>query len=76
MQVAKFGKGNEYYRMRVAELEKSEVIVNKIMGIIDNTKQCYSNTVEKSHDDKARAVALDKWKALDDIQKEIEWLQR
>lgn len=76
MEVAVSGSDNEYYRMRVAELEKSEVVVNKIMGIIDNTKQCYSNTVKKSHDDEARAVALNKWKALDDIQKEIEWLQR
>lgn len=76
MEVAEFRNENEYYRMRVAELENYEVVVNKIMGIIDNTKQCYSNTVEKSNDDKVRAVALDKWKALDDIQKEIEWLQR
>ena len=74
--VAEFGNENEYYRMRVAELKKSEVVVNKIMGIIDNTKQCYSNTVKKSHDDKTRAVAWNKWKALDDIQKGIEWLQR
>jgi hypothetical protein len=66
---------NEYYRMKAAELEKVEIVANKVMDIIDNDKQRYSKIVALSHDDKARAVAQNKWKALDDLQKEIEILE-
>lgn len=65
----------EFYRMRAAELEKAENMNNKVMDIIDNAKQRYSDIVFSSHDDKARAVAQNKWKALDDIQHEIKQLQ-
>lgn len=65
----------EYYRMRVAELEKAEILVNKVMDIIDNSKQRYNDTVIQSHDDNARATAQNKWKALDDLQNEIEQLK-
>lgn len=65
----------EFYRMRAAEMERAENMNNKAMDIIDNAKQKYSDIVFSSHDDKARAVAQNKWKALDDIQHEIKQLQ-
>lgn len=61
----------EFYRMRAAELEKIENMNNKFMDIIDNSKQRYSDIVSLSHDDKTRAVAQNKWKALDDLKKEL-----
>ncbi len=64
----------EYYRMKAAELEKAEIVKDKILEVLENTKQEYADVVGFSHDGKARAVAQNKWKALDDIQKEIELL--
>lgn len=64
----------EYYRMKAAELEKSEIVKDKILEVFENTKQEYADIVEFSHDGIARAVAQNKWKALDDIQREIELL--
>lgn len=65
-------KDNEYYRMKAAELEKFEIVTNKIIYLFDNAKQGYSDIVAKSHDVKARATAQNKWKALNDLQHEIE----
>jgi hypothetical protein len=65
---------NEYFRMKAAELEKVEIMKNKIMDLIDNSKQGYGDIVLLSHDDKSRAVAQNKWVALDDLQKQINQL--
>lgn len=62
----------EYYRNRVAEFEKVEFVTNSIMDIIDNEKQRYSDIISRSHDDKAREVAQNKWESINDLQKEIE----
>ena len=76
MSVAETKNENEYYRMKAAELEADGIAVNQIKNIIDNEKQRYSDIVWLSHDDKERAVAQNKWKALDDLQKEIEKIQK
>ncbi|RFZ78775.1 hypothetical protein DS742_11730 [Lacrimispora amygdalina] len=65
---------NEYFRMKAAELEKVEIVKNKIMDLIDNSKQSYGDIAGLSHDDKLRAVAQNKWVALDDLQKQINQL--
>lgn len=66
---------NEYYRMKAAELEKDENAVSKVKAIIDNEKQRYADIVWSHPDDAVRIVAQNKWKALDDLQKEIEQLE-
>lgn len=63
---------NEYYRMKAAELERVENATSKIIDLFNNAKQEYSDVVVLSHDDKARTVAQNKWKALDDLQHKIE----
>jgi hypothetical protein len=75
MNDAEMRNENEYYRMKTAELEKGENAADRLIGIIDNEKQRYSDIVALSHDDKARAAAQNKWKALDDLQKEFEQIQ-
>lgn len=64
----------EFYKMKATELEKVEIVKNKIMDLIDNSKQSYGDIVGLSHDDKSRAVAQNKWVALDDLQKQINQL--
>lgn len=55
--------------------KKAEAVTDRIMAIIDNSKQTYSDTIMQSHEVKAREVAMSKWKALDDLQKEIRGLR-
>lgn len=74
MTAAEMRNENEYFRMKAAELEKVEIMKNKIMDLIDNSKQGYGDIVLLSHDDKSRAVAQNKWVALDDLQKQINQL--
>lgn len=62
---------NEYFRMKAAELEEVEIMKNKIMDLIDNSKQSYGDIVVLSHNYKSRAIAQNKWEALDDLQKLI-----
>lgn len=66
---------NEYYRMKAAELEKAENAFNKVKDIIENDKQRYSDIVMTHPDDSVRLVAQNKWKALDDLQKELDKMQ-
>ena len=75
MDAADIRNENQYYRMKAAELEKDENIAKRHMDIIDNEKQRYSDIVALSHDDKVRATAQNKWKALDDLQKQFEQMQ-
>lgn len=74
MKAAEMKNENEYYRMKAAELEKVEIVNLKILELFENAKQEYAGVVGLSHDDKARAVAQNKWKAIDDLQKEVEML--
>lgn len=62
----------EFYRMRAAELEKAENAVNKIKDIIENAKQRYGEIMWEKVDDAPGLPELYKWKALDDLQCEIE----
>jgi len=75
MDAADIRNENQYYRMKAAELEKDENIAKRHMDIIDNEKQRYSDIVVLSHDDKVRATAQNKWKALDDLQKQFEQMK-
>ena len=75
MRAAEMKNENEYFRMKAAELEESEIAKNRIMDLIDNSKQSYGDIVLLSHDDKSRAVAQNKWVALDDLQKQINQLR-
>lgn len=62
----------EFYRMRAAELEKNENAVNQIKDIIENAKQRYGDIMCKKVNDVPNLPELHKWKALDDLQHEIE----
>ncbi|WP_024348202.1 hypothetical protein [Lacrimispora indolis] len=62
----------ELYRMRAAELEKKEIVLDKVMDIIDNAKQGYHDVVWSGTDFFTGIAAQNKWKALDDLQHEIE----
>jgi len=75
MNDAEMRSENEYYRMKAAELEKGENAVKKVKAIIDNEKQQYADIVWSHPDDAVRLVAQNKWKALDDLQKELDHIQ-
>ncbi|WP_143318915.1 hypothetical protein [Clostridium sp. HBUAS56010] len=62
----------EFYRMKAAELEKNENAVNQIKDIIENAKQRYGEIMWKKVNDVPWLPELYKWKALDDLQCEIE----
>ena len=64
----------EFYRLRAEESEKAENAFNKVMDIIENAKQRYSDIVFTNPSDTVRIVAQNKWKALDDLQKEVKKL--
>lgn len=55
--------------------KKAEAVTDRIMAIIDNSQQSYSDIIMQSHDVKARETAMSKWKALDDLKKEIRGLK-
>lgn len=75
MNAAELRNVNEYYRMKAAELEKDENAVNKVKAIIDNEKQRYADIAWSHPDNAVRIVAQNKWKALDDLQKQFEQMQ-
>ncbi|HBC98700.1 MAG TPA: hypothetical protein DC053_03845 [Lachnoclostridium sp.] len=75
MNAAEMRNENEYYRMLAAEREKAEIAVNKVKDIIENDKQRYSDIVMTHPDDSVRLVAQNKWKALDDLQKELDQMK-
>ena len=64
----------EFYRMKAAELEKTENAVNQIKDIIENTKQRYGEIMWQKINDVTDLPELYEWKAIDDLQKEIELL--
>lgn len=66
---------NECLHMRIAELEIAAIVASKIKSIIDNDKQQYSDMARLQPDNTVRVIAQNKWKALDDLQKEIEQLE-
>lgn len=59
---------NERLHMAVTELEKSDNVVKKVMGILDNIMQQYDDRFVKSHDITERVKLFNKWKALKDFQ--------
>jgi hypothetical protein len=61
----------EYYKMRVNELEKAAIFVNKVMEMIDNTKQRYNDLVINGRNESAKLEAKNKWVAVNDLEKEI-----
>lgn len=75
MNDAEMRNENEYYRMLAAEREKAEIAINKFKDIIENDKQRYSDIAMTHPDDSVRLVAHHKWKALDDLQKELDKMQ-
>lgn len=75
MNAAEMRNENEFYRMLADEREKAEIMVNKVKDIIENDKQRYSDIVMTHPDDSVRLVAQNKWKALDDLQKELDQMQ-
>ncbi|WP_313584217.1 hypothetical protein [Lacrimispora sp.] len=63
---------NEHYRMRVAELEKTEIAFHKIMDIMNNAKQWYGDVRWSNAGNATGIMASNKWDAIDDLQHEIE----
>lgn len=62
----------EFYKMRAEELEKTEIVVKQIKSIIENAKQGYGDVIWSKCDETTNIPELHKWKALDDLQHEIE----
>lgn len=62
----------EFYRMRAAELEKTEIAAKQIKSIIENAKQRYGDVIWSNCDETTNIPELHKWKALVDLQREIE----
>jgi hypothetical protein len=62
----------EFYRMRAAELEKTEKVVNQIKDIIENAKQRYGEVLWQKANVVTNSPESHKRKALVDLQNEIE----
>lgn len=63
---------NERYKMKVAELEKMEIVFHKIMDIMNNAKQWYGDAMRSNSGNATGIMASNKWDAIDDLQREIE----
>ncbi|WP_143322546.1 hypothetical protein [Clostridium sp. HBUAS56010] len=66
------GEDNEQLRMRVAELEKSDIAVRKVFDILENRMQVYDDKCMKSCDVSEKVKLFDKWKALKEFREELE----
>ncbi|EXG86203.1 hypothetical protein K413DRAFT_3026 [Clostridium sp. ASBs410] len=62
----------EYFSMRAAEAERAENQISQIRAAIAIHKQNHSDTMVMTHDQKKKATEQCVWKALDNIEKEIE----
>ncbi|WP_313182088.1 hypothetical protein [Lacrimispora sp.] len=62
----------EYYSMRAAVAERAENQISQIRTVIAIHKQNHSDTMVMTHDQKKKAEEQCAWKALDNIEKEIE----
>ena len=65
----------EFYKMRVAELNGSDMKLNKVVDLIDNAMQIYDDRFMKSHDVDERVNLFDRWKVLRDIKDELEQME-
>lgn len=72
MTAAEMKLENERLRMTVAELERADNMVKKVMEILDNIMQQYDDRFLKSHDLDERVKLFDKWKVLKDFRIELE----
>ncbi|MGL6217559.1 MAG: hypothetical protein ACRC36_05945 [Lacrimispora sphenoides] len=63
---------NQICRLQDNELESKENQINQIRTVIAIHKQNHSDTMVMTHDQKKKAEEQCAWKALDNIEKEIE----
>jgi len=63
---------NQICRLQANELESKENKISQIRAVIAIHKQNHSDTMVMTHDQKKKAEEQCAWKALDNIEKEIE----
>lgn len=63
---------NQICRLQADELESKENKISQIRAVIAIHKQNHSDTMVMTHDQKKKAEEQCAWKALDNIEKEIE----
>jgi hypothetical protein len=62
----------EHYRMKAAEFEKSDAVVKKFMGILENIMQEIDDRRIKSDDFFERIRLHNEWKGLNRFKKELD----
>jgi len=62
----------EYFSMRAAEAERAENQISQIRAAIAIHKQNHSDTMMHTHNLDQKKEAQHMWKAMDNIEKEIE----
>lgn len=62
----------EYFKMRAAEAERAENQISQIRAVIAIHKQNHSDTMMHTHNLDQKKEAQHMWKAMDNIEKEIE----
>lgn len=63
---------NQICRLQANELESKDNKISQIRTVIAIHKQNHSDTMAMTHDQKKKAEEQCAWKALDNIEKEIE----
>ena len=62
----------EYFSMRAAEAERAENQISQIRAVIAIHKQNHSDTMMYTHKPEQKKEAQHMWRAMDNIEKEIE----